>query len=666
MSVKAINDTRGPHGFVPSALVFGNYPPVRGYSEPPNRHPSLEDRAAVANTARKSFEKYVAEDRVQRALAHRPPAATNVTLEPGQEVLTWRERVVAGRIGEWTGPHIVDRIDHSRKLVYVRLMPADNITAFNIAQVKLYVRPDHAADRVMTVLFNRLRHFSNPPRDVLHTTVLQPRDPRCHTPEMRAAKKAEIDGLLSRGTFQIVCPEDIPPGANVLPGRFVLAIKSDRGGPTKWKARFVVGGHRDKFKKLMVHTSQALQTGSVRLILALAAVLSFDVWTADVKQDYLQTDSNLLRDVFIRTDAEEFSLAPDEALKLIRPLHGLAESGDLWHMTLDRHHTQDLRMHSLPSDSALYYLLSSSGLEGISGTYADDILCAGTPCFRTTNARSDMGPDSTPPCHFTGFLLDRDSDGSLRIDQSEYLARIPMLPTDGDYTAFSSIRMRLAWMGHSRPDCLYEISQFAQITRANFECQRASIVKRVNRLTEYARKNPLSLRFPKLRMDSLRILGVSDASFATNDDTTSHLGFIILLGDATDRVAPLVFRTYKARRVTRSVFGAELICFADLFDCAYTLTCEFRRLLPSVHVPLMLYTDNKSLFDVVSKGSRTAERRLMLDIAVERNAFHDREISDIGFLRSRHNIADGLTKPMQQAALRTVLTTSHWRPEAEQ
>ncbi len=80
----------------------------------------------------------------------------------------------------------------------------------------------------------------------------------------------------------------------------------------------------------------------------------------------------------------------------------------------------------------------------------------------------------------------------------------------------------------------------------------------------------------------------------------------------------------------------------------------------------MLYTDNRCLFDVISKGLKTAERRLMLDIAVSRQAFRSREISDIGFLRSHHNLADGFTKPMQQAALRTVLRTSYWRPQAEQ
>ena len=41
----------------------------------------------------------------------------------------------------------------------------------------------------------------------------------------------------------------------------------------------------------------------------------------------------------------------------------------------------------------------------------------------------------------------------------------------------------------------------------------------------------------------------------------------------------------------------------------------------------------------------------MLDIAAAREGFRGKVISDIGFMRSSKNIADGLTKSMSQAAL---------------
>ena len=52
---------------------------------------------------------------------------------------------------------------------------------------------------------------------------------------MTAAKIKEIKGLLARGTFKVILREDIPPDGNVLPGCFVLAIKSNDDGIIKFK-----------------------------------------------------------------------------------------------------------------------------------------------------------------------------------------------------------------------------------------------------------------------------------------------------------------------------------------------------------------------------------------------------------------------------------------------
>ena len=116
---------------------------------------------------------------------------------------------------------------------------------------------------------------------------------------MTEAKKQEIKNLLQHGTFKVILQEDIPKDGNVLPGRFVLAIKSSVDGRIKYKARYVIGGHCYKLKDLTVHSSTTLQPQSVRLLLALAAIFGFDIWTADIRQSYLQASEPLERDVFI-------------------------------------------------------------------------------------------------------------------------------------------------------------------------------------------------------------------------------------------------------------------------------------------------------------------------------------------------------------------------------
>lgn len=49
-----------------------------------------------------------------------------------------------------------------------------------------------------------------------------------------------------------------------------------------------------------------------------------------------------------------------------------------------------------------------------------------------------------------------------------------------------------------------------------------------------------------------------DASFETDDDLTSQLGFVILLTNNFDSANILHYSSVKSKRVTRSVLAAEL------------------------------------------------------------------------------------------------------------
>lgn len=61
----------------------------------------------------------------------------------------------------------------------------------------------------------------------------------------------------------------------------------------------------------------------------------------------------------------------------------------------------------------------------------------------------------------------------------------------------------------------------------------------------------------------------------------------------------------------------EVIAFSDLFDRAATMAAELSDILGKF-TPVKLRTDYKSLFDVISKSSRTSEKRTMLDISAAR------------------------------------------------
>ena len=90
---------------------------------------------------------------------------------------------------------------------------------------------------------------------VVHwTEAIHPADPRCKSRDFTEAKRAEISNLISRGAFTVVVESDLAHSPNVLPARFVLTIKHSNGR-TAHRAPFVIGGHRDRQKRLLVQTT---------------------------------------------------------------------------------------------------------------------------------------------------------------------------------------------------------------------------------------------------------------------------------------------------------------------------------------------------------------------------------------------------------------------------
>ena len=133
LSVKAMNDTLGPEGLVPTALVFGEYPPIHTKSETPTSRAVLASRAEIGNAARHEMEKIMAELRIKRALQHAAPSSANTVYSPGDQVLLWREKQFDNRIGEWVGPFTVVAVNEQKKQVFVQDVRIGQARPFNIA-----------------------------------------------------------------------------------------------------------------------------------------------------------------------------------------------------------------------------------------------------------------------------------------------------------------------------------------------------------------------------------------------------------------------------------------------------------------------------------------------------------------------------------------------------
>ena len=76
---KAMNDTVGPRGLVPSAHVFGEFPSLRSYLGANIPMHTLAERAIIAQKIRKLMSKHMAVAEIKTALNKRTPAAAELT-----------------------------------------------------------------------------------------------------------------------------------------------------------------------------------------------------------------------------------------------------------------------------------------------------------------------------------------------------------------------------------------------------------------------------------------------------------------------------------------------------------------------------------------------------------------------------------------------------------
>jgi len=90
MAIKAINNTAGPNGLVPTLLVYGAYLRISNLGPPT---PSITEQAAAIRKAIAEIVKLRAKQTVNNALHHRnrPNMTLVYNLLLNSKVLVWRE-----------------------------------------------------------------------------------------------------------------------------------------------------------------------------------------------------------------------------------------------------------------------------------------------------------------------------------------------------------------------------------------------------------------------------------------------------------------------------------------------------------------------------------------------------------------------------------------------
>ena len=541
--------------------------------------------------------------------------------------------------------------------------------------------------------------------------------------EFKRAKQTEIQSWLKTGTVGRILRSQLQP-EQIIRCRWILTwkaldpsdIKKDAAGNPiqthKAKARLVVLGYLDPEIETIPRDSPTLNRHSRNLLLQMITSKGWLVKSFDVKAAFLQGKTQEGRCLAVEP-VQEFrdalKLGDQEVLKLNKSAYGLIDAPFLWFQELDRT-LQSLGFRQSPFDPCLYVLFSEDekSIDGIIGMHVDDGLGGGNSRFEAKldalERKFTFGSKKAQTFNFTGIEIHQNSEGQIQMSQKTYVNKInpikiaPQRRANPEAEITTEERHELrALIGslqyaavNTRPDLSSRLSYLqSEINRGKV----ATLVEANKVLHEAKNHSDVKIVFQPIKVEDLRFLAFSDASFASKKNPESHAGQIIL---ATHKdislnyscpISALAWGCKKIQKVVVSTLAAETMSLSSTLDqlswmrlfwawfmnpnidwkhpketlqklpkYVSSTTAEVQQNAQSIAV-----TDCKSLFDLVT---RTAPPNCQeFRTALQAKAIKDllSEGVALRWVHSGAQLADSLTKIMENKFLRYTLQTGRYR-----
>ena len=473
--------------------------------------------------------------------------------------------------------------------------------------------------------------------------------------KVQQSKEDEIRSWQSNEVYTEV--EDI--GQQSMSVRWVTTEKIKNGKPVV-KSRLVARGFEENSTDLHKH-SPTCSKEAVRLTLSVASAHEWRCNSIDVKTAYLQ-GKPIEREVFLRPPPE---FDEGQLWKLNKTVYGLSDAARQWYLRL-KEELLNLGMLISPLDPALFSWRKDGSMKGILCLYVDDILWSGEASFKleVIDKLSDMftiSNSSSKVFKYIGLNIENPDDGTSSIDQCDYITTVRPIPlskarmnnkhselTEKEKGEYRSLVGQLNWIAtQTRPDIAFDVcdhsSKFKNATVADI-CSLNKVVSRLH-------STSLKLHYPVMPSFSNCFLECfTDASFANLHDSSSQGGFIIFLSSTEGKRCPIYWESRKIRRVVKSTLAAETLALIDGAETAVYIGKLIHELSDEANIPIICYTDNKSLVDVLDSTKNVDDRRLRIDVALLRDMLQRKDISSIRWVSTANQLANSLTKRGASAA----------------
>jgi hypothetical protein len=287
---------------------------------------------------------------------------------------------------------------------------------------------------------------------------------------------------------------------------------------------------------------------------------------------------------------------------------------------------------------------------------------------------------------FTGIHVVQQWDGSIELDQTQYVEDIPSIDisrerrlspvtpvTEAERQALRGLVGSIQYAAtNTRPDLSAKLS----LLQAKINSATIQELHEANRLlTEAKNHKNTKVTLQSIPIQDLRFVSFSDASFANRANAQSQKGCLILAASKqigewqSSLVSPLMWYSRKIARVVGSTLASETYALSGSVDLLswlrihWTWICQPSSAWKDPETCLSqspeayAVVDCKSLYDLIQKTTipQCQEHRVMLEALIIKDRLKEGVV--VKWVHSAAQLADSLTKHMDCSNLRKFLQT---------
>lgn len=488
----------------------------------------------------------------------------------------------------------------------------------------------------------------------------------CASPDAenwQKAMKSELANLVGQKTWNLV---ELPPGKNLLRGRWVFKTKIDKtGNIEKYKARWVVKGFLQKYGIDYFETfSNIVKPMAYKTLFALAAHNDLEIQQWDVKSAF--PNAPLDECIYVeQPHGFQDQKYPTRACFLNKALYGLKQSARQWYIYLSKL-LSELGYSPIASDQSIF-INRSSGI--IVTSHIDDLLVFGKDIqaiknLKTTLSKeveiSDLGEIS----YYLGIQVNRDrAKKSLSMSQQKFIEEIlqkfgknSLKPvktpaeqgirfekntdtaTEEDIKVFQQqIGSLMYLMTSTRPDLCFSVGQCARFM-SNPAPEHFKALDRIWQYLNYSKE--FTMEYHPQELD---LQGYIDADwggdFSSRKSTT---GYVFLFGNSA-----ISWSSKLQKTVALSSCEAEYMALKEGIKEQIWLQSLYQQLgIPYRNDQTTLYTDSQSAI-ALAKNPEHHARTKHIDIQYHfvRQNVQDTTVK-LTYIPTTDQPADGLTKAL--------------------